>query len=205
MIERRVDALSLTLFVLMICVALAPKPAQAKISIHDFAQCLVDFDAARMRDWVQWDGPGLIYKEVGAIAPRANCHADAKWEYWALRGALAEALLMQKFDPVSIPDFSNAPPVTDIDMALAWGNNDGRRSMLLNVYSECLVRGSSRMIFRILTTKYGSEDERIAFGALKTDDDECRKLAGGLRPNGSNAVLRARLALALFRMVENAD
>ena len=193
---------SLTILVALILSIVIAKPARADSSIDQFAQCLVAFDPARMRDWIDWDGPGLIYKEMRAIAERSDCERDFKLEYWNFRGALAEALLKKQLSGVAIPDLANAPPVTDIDMALAWGNNDGRRNMLLNVYSECLVRRSSKMAFGLLMTYHDSNDEKSAFRALQADDSECRKLAGDFRPGRANGILRARVALAFFRTAE---
>lgn len=190
---------NLTILVALILGSLIAKPARADSAINEFAQCLVAFDPARMRDWVEWEGPGLIYKEVSAVAARAGCARNAKWEYWNFRGALAEALLKKQFGGIEIPDLANAQPVTDIDMALAWGNNDGRRSMLLNVYSECLVRRSSKIVFGLLMTDHDSNDEKSAFKTLRADDSECRKLARDFQPGRANEILRARLALAFFR------
>lgn len=193
---------NLTILVALILSSLIAKPARADSATNEFARCLVAFDSARMRDWVEWDGPGLIYKEMSAAAALADCGRDVKLEYWNFRGALAEALVKKQFSGAEIPDLAKARPVTDIDMALAWGNNDGRTNMLLNVYSECLVRGSSKRAFGLLVTDHDSDDERRAFKALQADDSECRKLAGDFRPGRANGMLRARVALAFFRTAE---
>jgi hypothetical protein len=82
-------------------------------------------------------------------------------EYWNFRGALAEALLKREFRSTPLPKFEDMEPVTDVQMALAWRNNDGRNSMLLN--------------------------------------------AGDVSTNITDQSLRARLAIALYRMAMKAQ
>ncbi len=160
------------------CVGLVASPAYASRPLNEFADCLVDHDATRMKAWTEWDGPGLIYKEIHAAASRSGCRS-VDMEYWNFRGALAEALLKREFRSTPLPKFEDMEPVTDVQMALAWRNNDGRNSMLLNVFSEC-------------------EDRR-------KDATTCRSLAGDVSTNITDQSLRARLAIALYRMAMKAQ
>jgi hypothetical protein len=126
-------------------------------------------------------------------------------EYWNFRGALAEALLKREFRSTPLPKFEDMEPVTDVQMALAWRNNDGRNSMLLNVFSECEVRQSAERVFGILKVEPGSDSEKRALKALRKDATTCRSLAGDVSTNITDQSLRARLAIALYRMAMKAQ
>jgi hypothetical protein len=190
-----------TIFYMLIIIfgfSISASDARASNSLGIFAECLVQYDAERMRAWVSWDGPGLIYKELESVVPRSGCGQSGNWDYWNFRGALSEALLKDKYASRPVPNLQDAKPVTDIEMALAWGNNDGREGMLLNVFSECEVRKNSGEIFRIFMTKFSSDAENKMLKTLKNNATACRSLAGNIKIRISNQALRARLAIAFY-------
>ncbi|WP_143066844.1 hypothetical protein [Sphingobium sp. YR768] len=182
----------------MFALCVSSNAVHAAPSLANFAECLVQYDTERMKAWVDWDGPGLIYKELASAVNQSGCYQSGHWDYWNFRGALSEALLKKKYSSGPIPDLENAKPVTDIEMALAWGNNDGRESMLLNVYSECEARNNSEKIFRIFMIKPNGPDKNASLKILKNSGKKCRSLAGNIKINSSNQALHARLAIAFY-------
>lgn len=181
-------------------VAFAASPASAKAPVNEFSDCLVRANPGRMQEWVNFDGPGLIYKDIAAVSTQTNCASSVTFDYWDLRGALAEALVRPKLN--ELPDFTSAPPLTDIEMALRWGNNDGRRSMLLNVFSECAVRQFPRDVVNLFQSEAGSKAERKSLTALKDVSAPCQSIAGDIELPERSATLRGRVAIALNQMLQ---
>jgi hypothetical protein len=180
-------------------------PAYAAQPLDEVVECLVAYDPAKMAAWVEWDGPGLIYKEIQSTVEHSGCRQASKWEYWNFRGALAEVLLKRKFGSEAPLAWDSLAPVTDVQMALAWGNNDGRVSMLLNVFSECEARKSPQAVFDLFRTAIGGKEEIAAIKTLKNNGHDCRAIAGGVDVAIADQSLRARLAIALYFMNKQAE
>jgi hypothetical protein len=180
-------------------ISLTPSVALARGDVHDFAGCMVRADASRMQAWVDFDGPGLIYKEISQVSQNANCAINTQFEYWTLRGALAEELSRPLF--TTPLDLTAIPGPTDVDMALRWGNNDGRKSMLFNVFSECEVKSETGRVLAILTTAPDSKAEKSALSSLREASGPCRSLAGNFDLKERDPMIRARLAIALNQLI----
>ena len=87
-------------------------------------------------------------------------------------------------------------------MAQRWGNNDGRLSMLLNVFAECEVKEDAKAVFTVLTSPPNSGLEKQQLGQLAQEHNACSEASNGVARTQSTSVLRARLALAMYRFVD---
>lgn len=183
---------------------IAAAPAQAKDDARGFAACLVMADPSRVDSWVVYDGPGLIYKEVDLVSRSTNCRSSGKFEYWTFRGLLAEELLAPVLMSGIIPDLSKVEPPTDVVMAQRWGNNDGRISMLLNVFAECKARTDPASVVALLRSRPGSDEERQISDILERKDDPCRQQSEGVALKLSASIVRARAALGLYQLTRSA-
>lgn len=191
--------LPLLAIVMLGCACFGSVPALANGDNRGLAACLARADPARMEAWVDYDGPGLIYKEFDEVRRATGCPYTARFEYWEFRGLLAEALIAPVLKSTVIPDFSKLEAPTDVLMAQRWGNNDGRISMLFNVFAECNTKSNTALVIALLESSPGSNDEKRQTDALVRMNGTCREMSDGVVMRQSVSDVRARLALALYR------
>ena len=156
-----------------------------------------------MEAWVEYDGPGLIYKEVSETSKTTGCQFNGSFEYWAFRGLLAEQLVAPLVTSEALPDFTSIKPPTDVIMAQRWGNNDGRKIMLLNVFAECEAKAETAIVIAMLKSTPGGAEEK-QFSARLLKGGACREISNNVASHESVAALRARLALAVYRFTHPA-
>ena len=182
----------------------ASAPAFAQNQLHVVAECLVRADAPRIKAWVDYDGPGLIYKEVSDVVSATHCSSTTppKFEYWTFRGALAEALVKKTLSGSNIPDLSGINPPTDVLMAQRWGNNDGRASMLINVFAECEAKADSGAVIAVLSSTPNSSEEKRQIKSIANRNDACRAASVGVARTQPTSMIRARFGFALYRLLQ---
>ncbi|HEX7851413.1 MAG TPA: hypothetical protein VF485_16910 [Sphingomonas sp.] len=165
------------------------------------ARCLVAQAPADMRRWVLADGPMLMYQEVKAVSARTGCSAaGVGFEYWAFRGALAEALLFRDLQPGEEPDWAAVKAPTDIEIASNWKNPKGRSSYMTNVVAECVAQSDVKGSLALLKTAPGSSDEAAALAGLRQDITACRERSRGFADKIPDDAFRARLGLAAYEL-----
>lgn len=168
--------------------------------------CLVEARPDQVRGWVDANGPQLMFSEIDDAVEQTACgpaeKPSFKLEYWTARGAMAEALFRRSVDPGALPDLRNAPRPTDLQTALHWKNPVGRTGNLLNVLTECVAAADIEKVAKLFETEPDSGSERVAFDDLKSRLHVCRRYAGNVELKQSTAMIRARLAIAAFRLNE---
>jgi len=186
------------------CVAcFASAPALARSQLHVVAECLVRADAPRVQAWVDYDGPGLIYKEISEVVSATHCSSTTppRFEYWTFRGALAEALVKKMLSGSMIPDLSDITPPTDVLMAQRWGNNDGRVSMLLDVFAECEAKADPSAVFAVLSSTPNAGEEKRQIKGIVNKNDACRAASVDVARTQPTNMIRARFGFALYRLL----
>jgi len=172
-----------------------------RAEMQTVARCLVAQAPEDMRRWVLADGPMLMYQEVKAVSARTGCStAGNGFEYWAFRGALAEALLFRDLQPGEEPNWAAVKAPTDIEIASNWKNAKGRLSYMTNVVAECVAQSDVKGTLALLRTTSGSSDEAGVLAGLRQDIAACRERSRGFADKITDDAFRARLGLAAYEL-----
>jgi len=175
--------------------------AQSRSERTRLANCFVQHDSDRMRRWIEADGPMLMWREMSATSLRP-CRPirNTRFEYWTLRGSIAEALLLPGMSEARAGRWSSIAPPTDVLVSVALNDEAVRNHFLTTALTECLVHRNLQGVLALFRAAPDSPAEREAFATLAPSIVDCRQYAADFAVEVPTDMLRARIAIAAYLM-----